>query len=84
MLGRPSSTIFSCVLTRSVTELELSVRSRKCLQRLGISTINELVARSEQELLGAKNFGQTSLQEIQKRLTEFGLALRPSEPILPS
>ena len=67
------------LLMRPVTELELSVRSRKCLQRLGISSIGELVARSEQELLGAKNFGQTSLQEIQRRLTEYSLSLRQSE-----
>lgn len=67
------------LLLRQVTELELSVRSRKCLQRLGISTIGELVTRSEQELLGAKNFGHTSLQEIQRRLTECGLSLRQAE-----
>ena len=67
------------MLMRPVTELELSVRSRKCLQRLGITSIGELVNRSEQELLGAKNFGQTSLQEIQRRLTDCGLALRQSE-----
>lgn len=64
------------ILNRSVAELELSVRSRKCLMRLGINLIGELVSRSEAELLGIKNFGITSLSEIKRRLTEFGLALK--------
>ena len=63
-------------LNRPVSELELSVRARKCLQRLGIVTIAELTVRSEAELLSAKNFGQTSLAEIKTQLAEFGLALR--------
>ena len=64
------------VLNRSVAELELSVRSRKCLMRLGISSIGELTQRSEAELLAIKNFGMTSLSEIKRRLAELGLALR--------
>jgi DNA-directed RNA polymerase subunit alpha len=64
------------IVSRSVTELELSARSRKCLQRLGITTLGELASRSEQELLSIKNFGQTSLNEIKRRLSELGLSLR--------
>ena len=64
------------ILQRTVSELELSVRSRKCLQRLGVSTLGELAARSEAELLAIKNFGQTSLVEIKRRLNEVGLSLR--------
>ncbi len=63
------------VLNRSVAELELSVRARKCLMRLGLSTIGELMARSEADLLSIKNFGMTSLAEIKRRLAELGLAL---------
>ena len=63
---------------RSVAELELSVRSRKCLQRLGINTLGELISRSEAELMAIKNFGQTSLVEIERRLGELGLSLRES------
>ncbi len=63
-------------LKRPVTELELSVRSRKCLQRLGIATLGELIQRSEPELLAIKNFGQTSLNEIKRQLSLFGLSLR--------
>lgn len=64
------------ILNKSVNELELSVRSRKALQRLGVATVGELATRTEAELLGVKNFGQTSLLEIRQRLTELGLGLR--------
>ncbi|MCA9251815.1 MAG: tetratricopeptide repeat protein [Phycisphaerae bacterium] len=64
------------LLNRNVAELELSVRSRKCLQRLGVLTLTDLIQHSEPELLSIKNFGQTSLDEIKKRLAELGLSLR--------
>jgi len=64
------------LLTRYLTEIELSSRSRKCLQRLNLLTVGDLVSRSEEELLATKNFGQTSLNEIKAKLTEHGLSLR--------
>ena len=64
------------ILSKLVTELELSVRSRKALQRLNINSIGELASRTEDELLGCKNFGTTSLNEIKQQLTSFGLGLR--------
>lgn len=67
------------ILGKPVSELELSVRARKCLQRLGITTLGELANRSEAELLASKNFGQTSLAEIKLRLVENGLSLRKME-----
>jgi len=67
------------LLTKGVGDLELSVRSRKALQRLNINTIGELASRTEDELLGCKNFGQTSLNEIKQQLTTFGLGLRKLE-----
>ncbi|UCE58199.1 MAG: tetratricopeptide repeat protein [Phycisphaerales bacterium] len=66
----------SASVHRSVAELELSVRARKCLQLLGITTLGELVARSEAELMATKNFGQTSLNEIRRQLAQFGMSLR--------
>ncbi len=69
------------VTNRSVSELELSVRARKCLQRLGILTLGELVSRTESELLSSKNFGDTSLQEIKLRLEEHSLSLRKLDPV---
>jgi DNA-directed RNA polymerase subunit alpha len=63
-------------LNKSVADLNLSVRARKALQMLNIRTIAELCARTEAELMGVKNFGQTSLVEIKERLTDLGLSLR--------
>jgi DNA-directed RNA polymerase subunit alpha len=67
------------LLGKPVGDLELSVRSRKALQRLNINSIGDLAARTEDELLGCKNFGQTSLNEIKQQLTSFGLGLRKLE-----
>ena len=67
------------VLNKSVSDLELSVRSRKALQRLNLNTVAELAARTEAELLGCKNFGQTSLTEIKQQLGTLGLSLRKLE-----
>src|SRR5687768_7043767 len=66
-------------LNKSVADLELSVRSRKALQRLNINSLGELASRTEDELLGCKNFGQTSLNEIKQQLTSFGMTLRKLE-----
>lgn len=62
--------------SRPVSDLNLSVRARKCMARLGISTIGELVQRTPDELLATKNFGVTSLNEIRQQLAELGLKLR--------
>ena len=77
----PPTTGDQAVTNRPVSELELSVRARKCLQRLGILTLGELVSRTESELLNSKNFGETSLQEIKLRLEEHGLALRKLDTV---
>ncbi len=67
------------IMNKPVADLELSVRSRKALQRLNITTVGELAARTEDELLGCKNFGQTSLNEIKQQLATFGISLRKLE-----
>jgi len=64
------------MMNKSVDDLQLSVRSRKCLQKLNIHTMGELTRMTEAELLGCKNFGVTSLNEIKKTLANFGLSLR--------
>lgn len=64
------------VLGQPVADLNLSVRSRKCMTRLGITTIGELTSRTPDELLSAKNFGVTSLNEIRAKLAEVSLKLR--------
>jgi DNA-directed RNA polymerase subunit alpha len=64
------------MMNKTVDDLQLSVRSRKCLQKLNIHTMGELARTTEAELLGCKNFGVTSLNEIKKTLANFGLSLR--------
>jgi len=64
------------LLNKPVEDLSLSVRSRKALQRLGIRTLGDLTKKTDAELLGCKNFGVTSLNEIKKALDSFGLDLR--------
>jgi len=59
-----------------ITELNLSVRARKCTTKLGITTIGDLVRRTAEDLLECKNFGVTSLNEVREKLTERGLKLR--------
>ena len=61
---------------KPVDDLQLSVRARKCLQKLNLRSIGELTHKTEAELLGCKNFGVTSLNEINKALTNLGLSLR--------
>ena len=63
------------VLSIPVTDFELSVRSRNCLQKMGLYTLGDLARCSEQELLASKNFGETSLDEIREILTSKGLQL---------
>jgi DNA-directed RNA polymerase subunit alpha len=81
----------SQVLSIPVTDFELSVRSRNCLQKMGISTLGDLTRCTEQQLLNSKNFGETSLVEIRDMLASKGLELgmfadqtRPVEPVYDS
>ncbi len=61
---------------RQISELDLSVRSRKALDTLKIMTVGQLCEVTEDQLLACKNFGQTSLNEIKKKLADLGLSLR--------
>ena len=56
------------ILSKSIDEMELSVRSHNCLQAAGIRTIGELVSKEESEMLKFKNFGRKSLTELQEKL----------------
>jgi len=61
---------------RPITELDLSVRSRRIVDLLKVRTIGDLAAKTEAELLACPNFGQTSLNEIKTKLDELGMSLR--------
>jgi len=61
------------LLSRSVEELELSVRSANCLKAGKIQTLYDLVTKTEQEMLKFRNFGRKSLSEIEEILEGMGL-----------
>jgi DNA-directed RNA polymerase subunit alpha len=73
---QPLSDQEQAVLNKSVSELNLSVRARKCMNRLGINSMGDLIQRTADELLESKNFGMTSLTEVREKLRQFGLTLR--------
>ena len=73
--SEPVAKIRNDNLDRSVEELELSVRSYNCLKNANISTIRELVLKTEGEMLRTKNFGRRSLHEITEILSTMGLSL---------
>ncbi len=64
------------LLDRPISDLNLSVRARKCMTRLGLATIGELIRKSPDDLLECKNFGVTSLTEVREKLTQVSLKLR--------
>ncbi len=64
------------LLDRPIGDLNLSVRARKCMSRLQLQSIGELVRKSGDDLLECKNFGVTSLNEVREKLTQIGLKLR--------
>jgi len=64
------------LLLKTVDDLNLSVRAHKCLTNLGLHVIEDLLQKTEAELLGCNNFGVTSLNEIKDDLSGLGLSLR--------
>ena len=62
-------------LNMSLAELELSVRATNCLESEGITTVRDLVIRTDEELLEVRNFGETTLREVKMKLAERGLQL---------
>ena len=58
-----------------VTDFELSVRARTCLKKMNIRTLGDLLRITEAELMSYKNFGESSLEEIKKMLSQRGLRL---------
>jgi DNA-directed RNA polymerase subunit alpha len=62
-------------LNMSLAELELSVRATNCLESEGITTVRDLVIRTDEELLEVRNFGETTLKEVKTKLQERGMHL---------
>ena len=62
-----------------VSQLELSVRASNCLNKAKISTLGDLTAKTEEDILKTRNFGKKSLAEIKGKLEEWGLTLGMTE-----
>ncbi len=77
----PLDTELELKLNKSLAELELSVRATNCLESEGITTVRDLVSRSEDQLLTVRNFGETTLKEVKAKLQEQGLDLGMNVPL---
>lgn len=66
-------------LDMTIEELDLSVRSYNCLKRAGINTVQELVNKTEDEMMEVRNLGRKSLDEVIQKLNALGLSLKESE-----
>ena len=75
----PGEDEVSGVLAKPIEDMDLTVRSYNCLKREGVTTLGELVQKSEDDLLEIRNFGQKSIDEVKAKLEEMGLGLRTKE-----
>ena len=67
------------VLEMTIEELEMSVRSFNCLKRAGIDTVEDLINRTEEDMIKVRNLGHKSLEEVIQKLNSLGLALKREE-----
>lgn len=66
-------------LDMQVEELDLSVRSYNCLKRANINTVQELVSKTDSEMMKVRNLGKKSLEEVKNKLAELNLFLKEEE-----
>ena len=67
------------VLEMTIEELDLSVRSFNCLKRAGIDTVEDLINRTEEDMIRVRNLGKKSLEEVIQKLHSLGLDLKSVE-----
>ena len=67
------------VLEMTIEELEMSVRSFNCLKRAGIDTVEDLINRTEEDMIKVRNLGKKSLEEVIQKLHDLGLEFRKDE-----
>jgi len=67
------------VLEMTIEELDLSVRSYNCLKRASINTVEDLISRTEADMMKVRNLGRKSLEEVLQKLAQLELSLAPSE-----
>ncbi len=63
------------VLEMTIEELDLSVRSFNCLKRAGINTVEDLIGKSEDDMMKVRNLGKKSLDEVIAKLSTLGFTL---------
>lgn len=69
----------SKVLDLTIDELDLSVRSFNCLKRAGINTVEDLINKSEEDMMKVRNLGRKSLEEVIAKLDSFGFTLKKDD-----
>ena len=67
------------VLDMTIEELDLSVRSFNCLKRAGINTVEDLIDKTEEDMMKVRNLGRKSLEEVIAKLDSFGYTLRKED-----
>jgi DNA-directed RNA polymerase subunit alpha len=67
------------ILEMSIEEMDLSVRSYNCLKRANIHTVEDLIKRTEEDMLKVRNLGRKSLDEVINKLKSYGLSLRSKD-----
>ncbi|MBQ1474041.1 MAG: DNA-directed RNA polymerase subunit alpha, partial [Ruminococcus sp.] len=67
------------VLEMTIEELDLSVRSFNCLKRAGINTVEDLISKSEEDMMKVRNLGRKSLEEVVFKLDSLGFSLRKED-----
>ncbi len=72
-------TIKEKVLEMTIEELDMSVRSFNCLKRAGIDTVEDLIGKTEEDMMKVRNLGKKSLEEVMTKLAALGLELKKEE-----
>jgi DNA-directed RNA polymerase subunit alpha len=67
------------LLEMTIEELDLSVRSFNCLKRAGINTVEDLISKSEEEMMKVRNLGKKSFEEVKEKLASLGFQLSSEE-----
>ena len=67
------------ILEMTIEDLDLSVRSFNCLKRAGINTVEDLINRSEEDMMKVRNLGRKSLEEVVQKLNSLGFGLQKEE-----
>ena len=67
------------VLEMTIEELDLSVRSFNCLKRAGINTVEDLINKSEDDMMKVRNLGRKSLEEVVYKLNSLGFSLQKED-----